>query len=570
MISGETTIRVNRISASSRRALMLVVVLIMVVLLSLLAAGFTFMVRAHLNTVVADTQRYQARMAAEAGLQMAVATLREGSNDIDFWYNNPDRFHAFPVLGEVGQDLSTKIQKEQVKADVRTYDPNARIAWRCSLYAPNPDEAGAVRYGFTDESARIDLNSATEDQLRKLFESVIPQTTDFPVDIDVLVDSVLDWREQGTTARTNGAKDAYYQKLFPPYRCKSQPFSTVEELLLVRGFTAWVVFGEDYNQNGLLDPSENDGDASFPPDDEDGALFTGVSRYLTVWSQEMNIASDNQPRIQLNMKDTEKLQKKLEEAGIDNDIISYIMQIRSGGISFNSVMNLVPAPPPPEDEEGEEESTTQPDPSNPTTQGSGDGATSQPGEENPAGDGAKITDQHGTKDGSEKKGDTKPVTYKNLTDAAPPGTYEDLPLLLDRLSASPSPMYSGRINISTAPREVLGILDGVTPAEVDNIVATRAKLSGVERASPAWLLTQGVLEENKFRRILDKITTKSSSYRVESVGYADQVGVVQRLMMVFQMRGPVPQVIYYRNLDNLGVAYTPHGEELRALSKMSK
>src|SRR6185503_18301260 len=105
-----------------------------------------------------------------------------------------------------------------------------------------------------------------------------------------------DWRENGPTPRPKGAKDEYYLSLNPPYRAKGAPFATVEELLLVKGFTGWIVFGEDYNRNGLLDPSENDGDATFPPDNSDGALFPGVAPFLTLWSRENNQSSDGRTR----------------------------------------------------------------------------------------------------------------------------------------------------------------------------------------------------------------------------------------------------------------------------------
>ena len=39
--------------------------------------------------------------------------------------------------------------------------------------------------------------------------------------------------------------------------------------------------------------------------------------------------------------------------------------------------------------------------------------------------------------------------------------------------------------------------------------------------------------------------------------------------MIIGMRGPIPQVLYYRNLDKLGPAYTPYGEERRGLNNRS-
>ncbi len=135
---------------------------------------------------------------------------------------------------------------------------------------------------------------------------------------------------------------------------------------------------------------------------------------------------------------------------------------------------------------------------------------------------------------------------------------------------NPSPFFQGRINVSTAPQEVLSLIDGLSQEQAGAIANARRELGSEDKSTPAWLLTQGVLDETKFRQILDRITTKASMYRVESVGYADHVGVISRIMVVIQMRGPIPQVMYYRNLDSLGVAYNPYGEERRELASGSE
>ena len=58
-----------------------------------------------------------------------------------------------------------------------------------------------------------------------------------PSDGDVIVDSILDWKEPGDLHRLNGAKSDYYESLSPPYSAKNAPLDRVEELLLIRGVT---------------------------------------------------------------------------------------------------------------------------------------------------------------------------------------------------------------------------------------------------------------------------------------------------------------------------------------------
>ena len=47
-----------------------------------------------------------------------------------------------------------------------------------------------------------------------------------------------------------------------------------------------VLYGEDVNMNGALDPNENDGEVSPPLDDRDGQLDRGILEYLTVFSRQ--------------------------------------------------------------------------------------------------------------------------------------------------------------------------------------------------------------------------------------------------------------------------------------------
>jgi hypothetical protein len=327
---------------------------------------------------------------------------------------------------------------------------------------------------------------------------------------------------------------------------------------MVKGFNAWILFGEDYNRNGMLDANEDDGDASFPPDNGDGVLFPGIAPYLTLWSNEMNTSADGRPRINLNMKDAQELQTAME-AEFRPEITSYVAGVRTAGISFNSIMNLLPAPPPDEEEEEPKKPSSQP-----TSQRSSTSQpSSQPSHGISAGQQKGTSDQNPTTSAPAKKA---PV-YKDLTSTPPPGTLEDLPQIWDRLTVNPSPFLAGRINVSTASAPVVATIQELTPDEVSAFGAARAGLTPQERTTPAWLLTRHVISENRFRQILDKITTHCSVFQIESVGYADHVGVVDRMNVILEMRGPMPQILYSRNLNSLGPAYKPHTFEQRGATQ---
>jgi general secretion pathway protein K len=95
-----------------------------------------------------------------------------------------------------------------------------------------PDGIAEIRLG--DEGGKINLNQASEPLLLNFFTVLgLPETQ-----IRVMVDSIEDWRTQGSYPRLYGAKNAYYLNLNPPYVAKNGKFETVEELAWVRGFEA--------------------------------------------------------------------------------------------------------------------------------------------------------------------------------------------------------------------------------------------------------------------------------------------------------------------------------------------
>ena len=61
---------------------------------------------------------------------------------------------------------------------------------------------------------------------------------------DIVVDSLLDWRDADDLYRLNGAENDYYQSLPEPYECKNGNLDSIEELLLVRGVTPELFYGK--------------------------------------------------------------------------------------------------------------------------------------------------------------------------------------------------------------------------------------------------------------------------------------------------------------------------------------
>jgi type II secretory pathway component PulK len=129
-------------------------------------------------------------------------------------------------------------------------------------------------WGLVDEASKVNLNTATAAMFQNL-----PQMT------PNLAAAMYDWRTgSNAAASTGGAKSQVYSGLNPPYLCKNAPYETIDELSLVYGMEMDILYGEDANLNGILDPNENDGPINPPNDNQDGILNPGLFEYVTVWT----------------------------------------------------------------------------------------------------------------------------------------------------------------------------------------------------------------------------------------------------------------------------------------------
>jgi type II secretory pathway component PulK len=174
--------------------------------------------------------------------------------------------------------------------DPATYQRQAVSVGDATFWFLGRPDTDAVRrepvFGLVDEASKLNLNTAT----RAMLEALPRMTPE-------LAAAIIDWRDTDNDVTEGGAENEVYLRRNPPYRCKNAPFESVEELRLVQGMELEILWGEDANRNGLLDPNENDGDLTWPPDDRDGRLSPGLVDYVTVATREPNTRSDGTPRI---------------------------------------------------------------------------------------------------------------------------------------------------------------------------------------------------------------------------------------------------------------------------------
>jgi general secretion pathway protein K len=88
-----------------------------------------------------------------------------------------------------------------------------------------------VRVEVRDESAKIDINTASDPLLRGLLVSVGLADAD----AGAILDAILDWRDPDPLKRPNGAEEGDYAAAGLTYRPANAPFQAIEELQLVLG-----------------------------------------------------------------------------------------------------------------------------------------------------------------------------------------------------------------------------------------------------------------------------------------------------------------------------------------------
>jgi hypothetical protein len=190
------------------------------------------------------------------------------------------------------------------------------------IVRPNFDNDRAYGYGVVDEASKVNLNASSSDTVML---SKLPGMT------VELAASIVDWRDADEVPTQGGAESSYYLLLNDPYQCKNSPLETVEELLLVKGVTRDILYGEDFNHNGVLDVNEDDGEASEPPDNRDGLLDRGPAPFVTVYSTEQNATPSGNTQIDIdNNAQTEALIDLMNRQHKDNRPTRVtIQQIRS-------------------------------------------------------------------------------------------------------------------------------------------------------------------------------------------------------------------------------------------------
>jgi len=606
-------------------------VLVVLALLSLGAYTFSEFMIVEAQATALYGQDAQARALADSGIELAASLLMQRYEvSPATYYNNPAWFQGVLV-----QDSETDGGRG-----------------RFSIIAPvESDLTGtAVRFGLMDESAKININALlktglSNEEARNLLLGIPDMTIE-------IADAILDFIDTDTSSREFGAEDEYYLTLSPPYATKNGRLDSLDELLLVRGMTPLLLYGEDANRNGLLDAAENDGDQSYPLDNGDGTLQRGWSNYFTVFSREANLRADGLPKINVNGNALADLydQVALE---FDEDTAKFLVAYRmsgaagSGGSSGSGGGSLAGGG-------GSGSGGGSSGGSSSGRGGSGGGSSggssggasggSQLGAVGGGLSGAGVTETTARDVSGAVKNSMKVTTSQDVSNSMPSSVatttpqkisaqqgvqqlantisatlfssagsvtrggidvtkggsvqvkslYEligasaqvqiagknttlnspwssdssdmasYLPVLMDKLTTNADEYIEGRINVNLARREILMGIPGMTDTLADAIVGAQVtgsastSLGGTLdiRGTTGWLVTDGLTDLATLQKLDPYLTARGDVYRLQSVGYFDGRGPMARIEAVIDGTQYPPQVIFQRDLTDLGRGYS--------------
>ncbi|HET6576360.1 MAG TPA: hypothetical protein VFG68_22355, partial [Fimbriiglobus sp.] len=284
--------------------------LIVVVILSLAAYRYVDAMTAEYQVAVRSSEAAQAKVYANSGIHYAMGVLSDPATLNDQFAANP-------------YDNSSQF------ANVQLGSADDLRSGRFSLVAVGDTGSGSgesryqVRYGALDESGKLNVNAliAQDPTGQVLYDALLK----LPYMTEDVADAIVDWVDADDNVRAAGAESAYYQGLPQSYSAKNGPLNSVEELLLVRGVTWQMLFGNDRNRNGRLDPGE----------ELDGGFTRGWSEFLTCYGRELDVDTDGNPRIALGGSDLNTLSADLT-AVLGQEMSDYILAARLYGTASTS------------------------------------------------------------------------------------------------------------------------------------------------------------------------------------------------------------------------------------------
>jgi len=382
---------------------------------------------------------------------------------------------------------------------------------------------GPLLPGIEDEERRLNMNQVPVQELLKL-----------PGMTQEAAASIKDWRDPDGTLTSMGAEQEYYDELSPPLRIRNGPLETLREALVVRGITREQLLGEDWNANGLLDPQENDGTRTRPPDNADGVLDAGWSAYLTLESMVRNLNRRGEPRVHIVSATAEDL---AEVEGLSEDLAAAIVDYRKVK-SYSSLADLL-------DVKRVEETEAAPAPAPAPASARGASTGRAPARATPPPSGRSAGRRPAPTTGATGPGGNRTApTGPQYREVGETLISQDLLMdIADGLTVR-EPVLEGVVNLNTADAVVLACLPGMTEDLAQAVVDHRLQ-NGFFFSIAGLLSVQGFTREI-FKQVAPRVSVRSGTYRILSEGRIPSSGARKRVAVVVRLDDHGVKTLYYR------------------------
>jgi general secretion pathway protein K len=187
---------------------------------------------------------------AQSGITIAEQILLQDRED-----NNFDSLHdSWALLGD--EDLTTLFDQGSLKIVIA--DESGKFQINAMLHRKKEGQPPETE----EDAKKIEQR---EHDVRNILWRLL-RAEPYLVEDGIareIIDSLIDWidSDDGDGEEEYGAEDSYYQSLDPPYSCKNGPVESIEELLLVKGITPEILYGNEEKPAlaPLLTPFGDDG-----------------------------------------------------------------------------------------------------------------------------------------------------------------------------------------------------------------------------------------------------------------------------------------------------------------------
>jgi general secretion pathway protein K len=264
---------IGNLKSEMKRGSALVVVLWILMIIALIVSTFAFEMQLESKVITLQRKRFKADQLALAGVELAKAMLLFKDEDETKGSTGERLVHEDPYLNEA-----------------------AKIADGVPVNMIEPFGDGTVRLHIDYEKGRRNIRTLTHDDWKELFDQAgIPNT-----DWDSLLDCLDDWQDENDLHMLNGAEsdDPFYKKR--GYECKNAPVDTVDELLLIKGWTPEILYGT-------------------PPGEETDKPVAGIANQLTTWGDGKINPNSASPEVLKSLKITEGMIDAILEARLGPD-----------------------------------------------------------------------------------------------------------------------------------------------------------------------------------------------------------------------------------------------------------